>query len=93
MGMELYNLVMPLAGQNNVAQTLANLRNSLGNWAGYVVGILGVAALVVGLWNIITGMISHGKKQTNWLISIALLLVGGVLMGWGITAVRDVANS
>lgn len=98
MGMELYSLVMPLMagdggdGGNSIGAVLGALRNALGTWGGYVVGILGVAALIVGLWNIVTGMISHGKKQTNWLISIALLLIGGVLMGWGIKSVQSLAN-
>ena len=72
--------------QNTVAQILENVRNALGTWGGIIVAILGAAALVVAAYMIVSGLISHGKKQTSWLVVIGLVIVGGLFVTLGFTS-------
>lgn len=70
----------------DVAQILTNLRNALGTWGGIIIAILGAAALIVAAYMIVSGLISHGKKQTSWLVVIALVVVGGLFVTLGFSA-------
>ena len=68
---------------------LTGLRNSLGVWGSIIMGILGAAALIVAAYQVVSGLISHGKKQTNWFVTIGLIIVGAMFVGW---ALGDFAN-
>lgn len=68
---------------------LKGLRNSLGVWGSIIMGILGAAALIVAAYQVVSGLISHGKKQTNWFVTIGLIIVGAMFVGW---ALGDFAN-
>lgn len=54
---------------------------TLNTWFGLVVLILGIVAILYSIFQITTGLMSHGKKPTNWGVAILLLIVGGVLVG------------
>jgi formate/nitrite transporter FocA (FNT family) len=68
-----------LAAQD-VTTILTNLRNSLGNWGGIILGILGAAALIVAAYQVVKGLISGGRSQINWLTVLALAIVGGLFI-------------
>jgi hypothetical protein len=74
-------LVAPTAIE--IANILKNARNALGTWGGIIIAILGAAALIVAAYMIVSGLISHGKKQTSWLVVIALVVVGGLFVTLG----------
>lgn len=64
---------------------LTNSTLTVEGWIGLASMLVGTVMLGVSIWQIATGLMSHGKKQTNWPITIILALVGGVLSvstGW-----------
>lgn len=66
---------------------LSAVQDTIGNYGKVIVGIIGLVMVLVSVYQIAKNLISHGKAQTNWVITFALLLVGGVLMlgtGWGV---------
>lgn len=72
---------------------LTNSFDTLGDWFSLAVMILGICAVAYAIWQIVTGLISQGKKQTNWAVAIILLLVGGALsMSTGFDFVRGIAE-
>ena len=84
------------AGTADVSALLTNGGTSFEQWAAIVVVILGVVALLVGTYMLVSGLISHGKKQTSWIVVILLFVVGGVLLfgGWaGLTGLVGGLNN
>lgn len=73
---------------------LTNAGETLGDWFSLAIIILGLVAIAYSVWQITTGLMSHGKKPTNWGVAIILLIVGGALVapgGWAF--VRNIAES
>lgn len=62
---------------------LENSTQTLGEWAGLAVALIGIVMIFVSIWMIATGLMSHGKKQTNWAVALITLLFGGVLAAAG----------
>lgn len=52
---------------------------TIGTWVQLALMIVGIVAIGYAIWQITTGLMSHGKKQVNWAVTIILLLVGGVI--------------
>ena len=72
---------------------LENSFDTLGEWFSLAVMILGIVAVAYAIWQIVSGLMSHGKKQVNWAVAIILLLVGGALsMSTGFEFVRGIAE-
>lgn len=83
-------------GSGDIGSLLNGGGASIEYWASIVVVILGVIALLVGAYMLVSGLISHGKKQTSWVVVILLFVVGGVLLigGWDtLVNVAGAANS
>lgn len=87
----------------DITTLLSNLTETLKNWGGMVIIMLGVVMIIVAVWKAATGLISHGKTQTNWFVVAALLIFGGALAvgGWnwvyglskgGQTTLNNLAN-
>lgn len=74
------NEVIFLTGDWDLGSFLGNAKTALTGWAGLAVALIGIVCIFISIWQIASGLMSHGKKQTNWAISIILLLVGGVLV-------------
>ena len=73
------------ANKWTIDQFLKNLNTSLTGWGRLLVTVLGVAMLIVGIFNIAKGMMGGGRGQVNWVLNIALIVVGGALAfsgGW-----------
>ena len=67
----------------DVGSFLQNLGNVLKTWGSYIVTIIGVIMVIAAAYQIAKGLISHGKTQTNWAVTILLLIIGGALMSIG----------
>lgn len=81
------------AGEWDLRTFLTNSFATLGDWFGLAVMILGIVAVAYAIWQIVSGLMSHGKKQTNWALAIILLLVGGALsMSTGFSFVQGIAE-
>lgn len=69
----------------DITNFLTNSKSTLDKWFGLTVVIVGLIVLFVGVWMIASGLMSHGKKQTNWIIAILCLVIGGAMAttgGW-----------
>ena len=58
---------------------LTNLAGNLKYWGGLLFIVFGVVMIIAGIYQLVKGLVGHGKTQTNWVIVIALIFVGGVL--------------
>lgn len=70
---------------SSIGQMLNSFRDSLGSWVKIAIVIIGGVMLFMGIVQLAKNLISHGKGQTNWIVTMALILIGGVLMlssGW-----------
>lgn len=57
------------------------------NYVKIIAMIVGIVMVGVGIYQIAKNLISHGKGQTNWVITFLLILVGGTLAlstGWDV---------
>lgn len=57
------------------------------NYVKIIAMIVGIIMVGVGIYQIAKNLISHGKGQTNWVITFLLIIVGGTLAlssGWGV---------
>lgn len=70
----------------------SNLTSKASDWAGYFVMFLGLVLMVIAVVQIVKGFASHGRGQTNWLMTLAMLLVGGFLFVKGFTGVQTFAE-
>lgn len=61
----------------DVGSFLENLLTSVKGWFGTIVILIGAIMVGVAIYQVATGLISHGKKQTNWFVVILLFLLGG----------------
>ena len=71
----------------SVTGFLTNLNSSLFAWGKILVIIIGVIMVIAGVIQIAKGLMSGGRGQTNWVLTIALFFVGGALAfsgGWGL---------
>ncbi len=80
---------MPILASGGSSWTIGNalsaLQETVGNYGKVIIGIIGLVMVIVSVYQIAKNLISHGKGQTNWVITFALLLVGGALLlasGW-----------
>lgn len=73
-----------------IRDILQSLANSLGTWGNIIVLILGIAMIIVGVYQLAKALISHGKGQPpNWFVIIGLLLIGGLLIGTSLGGVAE----
>lgn len=80
--MDPFVMVMPIfaSGSWTIGKALSALQQTIINYGKVIVGIVGLVMVIVSVYQIAKNLISHGKGQTNWVITFALLLVGGALM-------------
>ena len=67
---------------NNFVENAKTKISTIG--AGIVV-LMGMIMLVVGAIKIGKGLMTHGQGQTNWVINILLIVVGGMFVAFGIS--------
>lgn len=72
---------------------LDKLKTKITDWGTLLVVVVGLVMVIVGVVQVAKGLISHGKTQTNWVVAVLLIVVGGALAfgsGWGF--VQNVAG-
>ena len=74
---------MPLAW--DLGTFLNNATKTLTSWGGLLFILLGVVCIIIGIYKIVKGLITHGKngQPVNWLVAIGLIILGGVLVTTG----------
>lgn len=96
------NDVLLLTGTSNgwtVDDFLKGLGGAMQTWGALIVFVIGTAMVIASVWFIGKGLMSQGRGQTNWFVTILLLLIGGVFMatgssGWDwLKKVADGANT
>ena len=68
-----------------IGKFVGNLQKSVTSWVKVIVLIIGVVMVGFGIYQVAKNLISHGKGQTNWIVTFALIIIGGTLMlttGW-----------
>lgn len=72
----------------DAARFLSNTAGYVKNTGNYIIMLAGVVLIIVGAIQIVKGLAGGGKGQVNWVMSIACLLVGGLLTfgGWNMVA-------
>ena len=77
-------MYMPILASGGSSWTIGNalsaLQETVGNYGKVIIGIIGLVMVIVSVYQIAKNLISHGKGQTNWVVTFALLLIGGALM-------------
>ena len=79
----------------NITKFLENAIKYVGTWGNYIVILTGVVMLICGVYQIAKGFITGAGPrggQTNWVIAIMLILVGGFFSFGGLNAVGHVAQ-
>lgn len=72
----------------SISDLLKNTQSAVQTWGGLLITLLGCVLIIVGVVKIVMGLISHGKKPTNWAVIIIMIIVGGALAfgGWSLAS-------
>ncbi len=81
-----------LMSQWDFTSFLNNATSTVTGWLQLLVILAGIILIAVAIFKIASGLMSHGKKQVNWVVNIIMLIVGGALAAGGFTWVRDIAK-
>ena len=60
-----------------------NAKEKISSIGAGIVVLMGMIMLVVGAIKIGKGLMTHGQGQTNWVINILLIVVGGLFVAFG----------
>ena len=85
--------VNALSADWTISNFIASAQVSIMSYVQVIILIVGVVMVGVGIYQVAKNLISHGKGQTNWVVTIALIVIGGTLMltsGWSV--IKDVGN-
>lgn len=78
------NKLMPILMAWDIDSFLTNFGEKLKVWGSLAFIILGVVMVIVAIYKLATGLMSHGKGQSpNWLVVLLLFLCGGALVAAG----------
>lgn len=84
MNMNMFMLNLMLEGATgsdwSIGNFIASLQGSMVNYVKIIVTIIGLVMVCFGTYQIAKNLISHGKGQTNWVVTFALIIIGGTLM-------------
>ena len=61
-----------------VDNVLSKLTDSLKRWGGGLMMLTGIVMIIIGIFKIAKGLISHGKAQISWVVNIMLIVVGAL---------------
>lgn len=76
---------MMYTGDASIGKFIHSMGTNIGSWAKMIVMIIGVVMVGFGIYQVAKNLISHGKGQTNWVVTLALIILGAILMlsgGW-----------
>lgn len=66
------------ADQFSITNLLVNAGTSLRQWGSLIVFVAGIVAIIIGVVKLVSGLASHGQKQTSWVVVVLLFIVGGL---------------
>ena len=69
----------------SIGNFIKSMGTNIGSWVKMIVMIIGVIMVGAGIYQVAKNLISHGKGQTNWIVTFALIIIGAILMlsgGW-----------
>lgn len=69
-----------------------NAKESLMTIGGAFIGLVGLVMIVVAIFQIAKALISPNKGQANWVMTIALLLVGGIFVVGSLSVIVNIAQ-
>lgn len=84
--------IMNESGGWDIGSFLENSTTTIKVWGNYFIILIGVIMVIWAAWQIGSGLMSHGKKQTNWFIAVALLIVGGAFLVGGFGFVENISK-
>lgn len=71
------------ATSTSIGKFLGTLLGNVQNYVFIIIMIVGIVMVCAGVIQVAKNLISHGKTQTNWIVTIALIVIGGILMMTG----------
>lgn len=82
--------------ESNISWSMESFLQNIGGkaqeWGSYFIVVLGIVMILVAGWQIGSGLMSHGKKQTNWAVAVVLLILGGAFAAGGFNLLSTVAS-
>lgn len=66
---------------------LENSHSLMEGWGGIIVAIAGIVMVIVGIVKLAVGLMQSGRGQTNWVMTVLLIVLGAILAfagGWDI---------
>lgn len=63
-----------------LAKFFGALTESVQGYVRIIIMLIGIVMVGFGVYQIAKNLISHGKTQTNWFVTIALIVFGGIFM-------------
>lgn len=79
------NMLNAMMYDASIGKFIQSMGTNIGSWVKMIVMIIGVVMVGAGIYQVAKNLISHGKGQTNWIVTIALIILGAILMlagGW-----------
>lgn len=70
---------------------LDNAQNQVSTWGGAFLMLVGIVGVIWAAFQIVSGLMSHGKKQVSYGMNAILLLISGALATTGLSLVMDIA--
>lgn len=80
------------SGSWDLTNFLKNSERQLNVWGGLFLTLIGVAGVIWAATQIVTGLMSHGKKQVSYGVNVLLLIIAGALATTGLTLVMNIAE-
>lgn len=71
---------------------LENSTEQIQKWGGLFLTLVGVVGIIWSAFQIISGLMSHGKKQVSYGTQVMLLLISGALSTTGLGLVTSIAQ-
>lgn len=68
------------SGSKGLSQFFGALTESVQGYVRIIIMLIGIVMVGFGVYQIAKNLISHGKAQTNWFVTIALIVFGGIFM-------------
>lgn len=76
----------------DLSSFLTNSTKQVETWGGSFLMLIGVVGIIWSAFQIVTGLMSHGKKQVSYGTNAILLLISGALSATGLTLVTNIAK-
>lgn len=81
-------------GTSGLGQFFGALTKSVQSYVRIIIMLIGIVMVGFGVYQIAKNLISHGKTQTNWFVTIALIVFGGIFMlSGGFAVLRSFTDS